>query len=201
MGGLGSGRNSYFEANDTTEDLRSFDIRKWHKEGVLAPNNSFNWQWFYDGEIIGSIHVHVKIKSVILNYQYRSSAGELEQYSYPVTLEWTPCNFGGKRPWFLCPVQGCGRRVAILYGSNLFSCRHCSQLAYQSQREPADERAIRRAEKIRKSLNWAPGILSDMGNKPKGMHLKTFEKLNTQYDNLVVKSLSGIAELLNLYRK
>jgi len=199
MGGLGSGRNSYFGAKDTTEDLRSFDIRKWHKEGVLAPNNSFNWQWFYDGEIIGSIHVHVKIKSVILSYQYRSSAGELEQYSYPVTLEWTPCNFGGKRPWFLCPVKGCGRRVAILYGGNSFSCRHCNQLAYQSQREPADERAIRQAEKIRKNLDWEPGVFNDMGNKPKGMHWNTYQRLINKYNTHTTKSFTKIAQFLGIF--
>lgn len=27
-----------------------------------------------------------------------------------VGVEWTPCTFGGDRPWLLCP--GCGRRVA-----------------------------------------------------------------------------------------
>ncbi len=32
-------------------------------------------------------------------------------------LEWTPCNFGGERPWFVCPGKGCAKRVAILYGN------------------------------------------------------------------------------------
>jgi Transposase DDE domain len=33
-------------------------------------------------------------------------------------LEWTPCNYGGARPWFLCPMDGCRRRVAVLYAGD-----------------------------------------------------------------------------------
>ena len=45
-------------------------------------------------------------------------------------------------------------RVAILYiGSNgMFACRHCYRLAYRCQREPADARPTRRAERIRECL-------------------------------------------------
>jgi hypothetical protein len=32
-----------------------------------------------------------------------------------VPLTYTPSNFGGRRPWFVCPSPRCGRRVAILY--------------------------------------------------------------------------------------
>ncbi len=50
-------------------------------------------------------------------------------------LVWTPCNFGGFRPWFVCPGEGCGRRVAILYGpgQGQMLCRHCRNLNYASQ--------------------------------------------------------------------
>jgi hypothetical protein len=69
---------------------------------------------------------------------YRSTlGGEWEDVKEPVSLEWTPCNFGGERPWFVCPgvVNGkrCGRRVAILYGpGKYFLCRHCYDLRYES---------------------------------------------------------------------
>jgi hypothetical protein len=50
----------------------------------------------------------------------------------------TPCNYGGIRYWFLCPLikNGvlCGRRVARLYlpfGANYFGCRHCCDLTYR----------------------------------------------------------------------
>jgi hypothetical protein len=51
-------------------------------------------------------------------------------------IERTPCNLGGSRHWFICPVVGCGRRVAILYGGGIFACRQCHRFAYASSRDP-----------------------------------------------------------------
>jgi len=199
MGGIGSGRYWYYDAKNTTEYYRNIDIRSWHREGFLTPYQSFIWKWCIDGETIASIQVRIEPSQVILTYRYKQFDEEWVNESHTVHIDWTNCNFGGKRPWFICPVKGCGKRVAILYGSNIFSCRHCNQLAYQSQREPADERAIRRAEKIRKNLNWKPGVLNDMGNKPKSMHWKTFERLTTQYNAFLDESLSDLITSLNLF--
>ena len=93
-------------------------------------------------------------------------------------LTWTACNFGGSRPWFVCPR--CQQRAAILYwdeeempsGEPL--CRRCLNLGYQSQREGPIERARRRVEKTRRRL--APD-----GTKPKGMHHTTFLNLTSEY--------------------
>lgn len=45
-----------------------------------------------------------------------------------------------------------------------------------SERETADDRAARRADRIRKKLGWEPGILNGDGWKPKGMHWNTAEE-------------------------
>jgi hypothetical protein len=93
--------------------------------------------------------------------------------------------------------MGCGRRVAILYGGGIFACRHCHQLAYSSQRETFDDRAARRADKIRERLAWEPGILNGRGwKKPKGMHWHTFEKLTAKHEALVQESLTGMELML-----
>lgn len=62
------------------------------------------------------------------------------KHKYPILT--TSCNYGGVRYWFECSVyhQGvyCGQKVAKLYlgaGSHYFACRHCYNLAYQSQME------------------------------------------------------------------
>ena len=62
--------------------------------------------------------------------------GEARDHDYPVTIESTPCHFGGKRWWFWCPA--CGRRCRILYvsgASDYFACRICLNLTYRSQQE------------------------------------------------------------------
>ena len=135
---------------------------------------------------------------VILTYRHQSPGNEWKDESYPVYLDRTDCHLGGQRPWFLCPASGCSRRVALLYGGRIFACRHCYQLAYQSQRETDFDRAARRADKIRDKLGWEPGILNGGGLKPRGMHWKTFERLNRNHDAFVQVSLAGISAKLNL---
>ncbi|WBV70692.1 hypothetical protein PGH42_12355 [Legionella pneumophila] len=109
---------------------------------------------------------------------------------YPFLLNWTPCRFGGERPWFICPAKGCQRRVAILYSGSIYACRHCHQLAYTSQREADYDRALRQAEKIRGKLGWDTGIFEMEGGKPKGMHWSTFERLAQCQHAQIVKSLT-----------
>jgi hypothetical protein len=88
------------------------------------------------------------------------------------SLQWTPCNFGGSRPWFVCPGEGCARRVAILYGpeAGQVFCRHCRDLRYATQREDRIGRAKRR---------WIKALerLPADRKKPKRMRQATFEKL------------------------
>ena len=64
--------------------------------------------------------------------------GQKTDYDYFVHLDTTPCHFGGKRWWFICPNTTCGRRCRILYlapGSPYFACRICHNLTYRSQQE------------------------------------------------------------------
>lgn len=68
----------------------------------------------------------------------------------PVAVEWMPCHFGGDHAWWRCPA--CCRRAAILYGAEVFACRHCLKLAYESQREAPHFRALRRAQGIQGKL-------------------------------------------------
>jgi hypothetical protein len=198
MGGIGSGRRWYAGAKDTIDNYRSIDVRRWKRDGLLEPYRSFSWQWSRQGEVVASMRVRTELDRVVLSYRHRSGGEAWRDESYPVYLDWTACHLGGQRPWFLCPARGCGRRVAILYGGGIFACRHCYQLAYPSQRENWDDRATRRADRIRNKLGWGPGILNDAGDKPKGMHWRTFARLVAQHDALVEESLAGMADQLGL---
>ena len=114
----------------------------------------------------------------MLIYRHRRNGEEWQDENHPVYLDWTPCNFGGHRHWFLCPARGCGWRVAIIYGGGIFACRRCYQLVYASQRETPDDRAARRANIIRERLGWEPGILNPEGwEKPKGMPLENIRAI------------------------
>ncbi len=192
MGGAGSGKPRYVFGKGITCDYRHIDIRRWQRDGLLVPNQYFSLQWSRDGEIVASIEVMIEEYQATLAYRYRDPSQGWQSKNYSVMLDWTPCNYGGERPWFCCPARGCRRRVAILYCGRIFACRHCHQLVYASQGEPDCDRAMRRADKIRKRLGWEPGILNSKGGKPKGMHWRTFDRLTGEHDALVDQSLAGV---------
>jgi hypothetical protein len=73
----------------------------------------------------------------------------------------------------MVPLPACGGRSAILYGADLFACRQCLQLAYESQREAPHFRALHKAQSIHEKLGGT-GIIDDPVFKPKGMHWRTY---------------------------
>lgn len=196
MGGMGSGR--HHGGRNTTNQMRSLDVRRLARDGLLTPGLSFGWNWTRNGETVTSIQIRTEANRIILNYRRRDHAGEWQQVEYPVFLEWTGCSLGGRRAWFQCPANGCGRRVAILYGGRVFACRHCHKLAYESQREAYDDRACRRADNIRMRLGWRPGIANPTGGKPKGMHWRTYSRLMSEYSTFTHISWAGLSERLGV---
>jgi hypothetical protein len=175
MGGYGSGRR--FDSKTTTSYYRKLDIRRFQRDGVLRPGCTFMWQWSREGEVVASIQVCSEQNRVWLFYHHRRNDGPWKNEDYPVTVEWTRCNYGGARAWFRCPASGCGRRVAILYGGEIFACRHCYQLAYDSQREAPHHRAVTRAQAIRRKLGGTVSLFERFPEKPKGMHWSTYQRL------------------------
>lgn len=198
MGGRGSGNRWRYGTRSTTDDYRRLDVRRWAREGMLRPGWRGGWQWSRGGEVVASIQMRAESERVVLMYRHRSGDGDWKDEEYPVFLSHTLCTFGGTRPWFLCPARGCGRRVAVLYGGAIFACRHCHQLAYESTREDAGDRAARRADLIRARLKWEPGILNGAGGKPKWMRWRTFERLAAEHDRLTEWSLGHMMRRLRL---
>jgi len=167
-------------------------VRQWAREGILVAGYQGGWNLLRAGEPIVSIRIRTETGRVILSYRDRST-GDWKDQEYPVYITRTPCHLGGARPWFICPVVDCRRRVAVLYGGEIFACRHCHRLAFPSTREDASERAARRADRLRERLDWEPGILNGRGDKPKWMRWRTFRRLSARHDELRHKSLQAMA--------
>ncbi len=51
--------------------------------------------------------------------QTDNNSGEKKDFDYKIPLTTTPCRYGGKRYWFICPWyksgKYCGRRVGVPY--------------------------------------------------------------------------------------
>jgi len=172
MGGLGSGQWFRWDTRTTLEAVRCLDVRWLSRQGLLA-GRSCVVTWHRGEQQAGSIGVTMRAGRVVLEYRYCPPDSEQwEPVRQGITLDWTPCHYGGQRPWFRCP--GCGRRVAVLCGRGKhFRCRHCARLPYASQGETRLARLQRKAQKLEARVAGSV-------TKPKGMHWRTWERLYEQ---------------------
>jgi hypothetical protein len=109
---------------------------------------------------------------------------------------------GGLRPWFRCAVHSngryCGRRVAKLYAAGeLFACRHCYGLAYESQQEPMHQRGLGKAQKIRMQMGGSQNMFEPFPDKPKGMHWLTYDRLRSACDVAETRSTMGMMRFVD----
>ena len=197
MNGQGDVRHG---AKACLEQSRELDVRQLQRSGLLLNGMDYGWSWSRNGTQLATIHLTVQPDHVLVHYSRCLRNGQWASSSCAVPLERTPCHLGGERVWWRCPEPGCGRRVAVLYGGARIACRHCHDLAYRSQRESAENRAARQANKIRRKLGWTVGILNFPGGKPKGMHWKTFERMQAIHNKHSQTALACMSESLGLLR-
>ena len=135
----------------TVEECKVIDTAWLNRHGYFCgfKRGGIHWKNAF-GEVTSSIGIEV---SVVEEYHggkyarffYTQTNGftkEKTELDYKVRLVTTPCNFGGFRYWFICPLvidgESCRRRVGNLYlppGSKYFGCRHCYNLTYRSCKE------------------------------------------------------------------
>jgi hypothetical protein len=116
----------------------------------------------------------------------------------PCSSTWRACNFGGDRPWFICPEAGYGRREAILYGPvRYFLCRDCYDLVYESKRESGTYQALHKAHAIRGRLGGSANIMELFPEKCKRAHRKTYERLWWEHHEAEMEQLAGMREWLD----
>ena len=188
MGGYGSGKRYSFATKRTTSGLIALDVNYLNRSGNL---NQMCWShinWSRGGQAMLSIRTHIEEAFLLLNYEWHSSHDKLETVTEHVLLSYTPCNYGGQRPWFICPgvINGvpCQRRVAKLYmAGKYFLCRRCYNLVYQSQRESKPDRLLRKSQNIRMRLGGTGSIMESFPFKPKGMHWSTYERLRCEEED------------------
>lgn len=165
-----------WNAKLTTESQHRIDIRWLKRQNYLRPGVSGPLSWSSRGEQTGAISFCMKENSMILNYRHKPREGEWEAVEQVISIDQTPCNYGGYRKWFLCPR--CWKRVAILYGTGkYFFCRHCYQLTYDSCNTSDLQRIFDKANKLKKKLGGHAGLSYPIPNRPKGMHRSTYIRI------------------------
>ena len=193
MGRHGSGNLHRFDSKTLAEHCHSIDVRQLNRTGCLKPWQRYSWRW-QDGS---NIVIETKPGVVELIYSISRNDQPREDVHIEVTLSWSSCNYGGERPWFICPGKGCGRRVAKLYlVGKYFLCRHCHDLTYSSQRQADEFRMLDKAQKIFRRLGVTNCNDLSVASKPKGMHWSTYEKLVDDAQSLELNSLYAISQKL-----
>jgi len=101
--------------------------------------------------------------------------------SQTLCTEQVPWRFGGQRFYFVCE---CGRRVEKLhaFAERPWRCRECHNLTYAARQAVPRDRHLLMAQKIREQLGGSLSMLDAFPPKPKGMHLRRYEKLRRRHD-------------------
>jgi hypothetical protein len=177
MGGFGSGR---FGGKGLVGRYKSLDVNHLNKGGHLRQGSQVTLRWESEDGESDSLGLRADDDRVVLSYRVRLNSEGWSNVEEAVAIAWLPCQFGGARPYFLCPGeqwQACRRRVTKLcLAGRLFLCRHCYNLAYASQCESSYDRLLRREEKHGAALGDNSRLISSVPPKPKGMHWRTYWK-------------------------
>ena len=172
MGGYGSGRGERFGGRRTTlAALGRLDVRRLQRQGYL--DGAEHW-------LIVRQHGRLLLL-VVTREDGRLAVEPWGRDRQRIPLDWTPCHYGGMRPWLRCPR--CARRRAVLHivGARV-QCRHCARLPYASQHTTAEDRRYQKVRTIRDRLGASPNLAEPIspGTKPRGMHWRTWERLRAQ---------------------
>lgn len=201
LGGRGSGRHSTLGVFvDKCEDYgQTIDIGWLKRQGCLSLGRSGTITWSRGDDQKASIRYGFEASGIRLTYKSRSHGDAWTNVNELVPISYTATNFGGQRPWFVCP--GCKRRCRILFGATLFRCRTCLDLKYECQYEPDYARAAFQSHKLRKRLGHSGPIDDPFPSKPKGMHWSTYERLMERDEELQLAWCRGISGWLDGFQK
>ena len=143
MGGYGSTRWGWRATRATTDGLPALDVRALARAGALRSGTRTEWGWTHGGVPIGAVTLEARADAVFLDYRIQDAVdADSCSVREPVTLDATPCHYGGVRHWFRCP--GCRtRRVLLFCVGGIFRCRLCHDLAYASTRADRATRLAR----------------------------------------------------------
>lgn len=187
MGGVGSGRRLDSTRRKTSQ-VQVLDVRVLRRKGLLQPGYRVQWTGYAADGTARVTYADIHPDKIVVSRFWLIETDRSVFRRNDIALEWTACHLGGKRPWFRCPIPGCGRRVACLYlaSSGAYSCRRCQRLVYEVQYEKPAFRLMTKGDKIRCKLGWGPGIANPPGDKPKGMHWHTFWRLAILHDRIAL---------------
>lgn len=204
MGGFGSGRQG---GRPTADSSLRIDWAWMLRTGRAREGSHYrgSLNWTCGAQQSGSISYEAAMHEPgqeRLELIYTSTRhGERQQVRQTVKIVHTLPNYGGKRWWMLCPVNG--RRVGKLYlppGGDIFASRKAWRLGYQCQRDAARDRPFERLFRLQKKLGCTHGWEQPIF-KPKGMWERTWQRHLAEYWKLDEQCAIEMMGMINRLRR
>jgi hypothetical protein len=180
MGGYGSGRYTGMPA---VEDGLTLDVNHLIRKKIIIPGKhvagAITWTNTRTGKKMAEIGYEAAMLPEEANWVRLHYSVNSHPMNYKVALVTSPCNYGGSRWWWLCPLTA--RTVSKLHlppGGKTFASRKAYRLPYRSQRQAGIDRThqqqARIYEKLGAKYDHFEGYIPP---RPKGMHIKTYNRL------------------------
>ena len=133
------------------------DVKTLRQQGCFRSNKQGECRWYNGwGDRVGIVWYRVTLGEkgygeiqfhyIDVWYVFYLPWGETIKTEERIALTATPCRYGGKRWWLLCPPSNKHRVTKLYapYSSPFFKCRNCHELIYRSQRVESPLRWMRR---------------------------------------------------------
>lgn len=180
MGGLGSGRP--YEGRPRVGVTRQVKVGDLAKMGALTEGWKARLSW---GDATCE-DMRGEYAEDTLRLSWKVETEDKDGHyvvSIPIRISWSPCNYGGQRPWLLCPY--CGRRVSALHLSSnarQLACRHCFRMTYATRNTDDQDRLHIRRRKLFRRLGAKGSIdrYTRIPRRPKGMWRSTYDRIKEQ---------------------
>jgi hypothetical protein len=143
-----------------------------------------------EGEVVTSIAAEMSREALVLEYTVNGG----EQISDEISIEYSPCHYGGERPWLICP--GCRQRKSVLFCDRYFRCRNCLGLTYASLQRRKVERPLNRLARERKRLGGSGSLWEPFPPKPKGMRWENYLRRLEEDQRDLLPSLTDVTAAL-----
>lgn len=143
-------------------------MRAFTERTAVFANASLRWPWLQ----------RLSVNRWSVQIQFQSGGAQ------SISVQWTPCHFGGARPWLVC--SHCQCRVGKIYsnGGPYCACRLCYDLRYSSQRRGAKSQRWLTALKLRMRLGGVASLAAPFPKRPNGMHRRTYNRLRSRAERL-----------------
>ena len=204
MGGFGSGRTG---GRPTADLSKRIDIAWMIRTRRAMPGHfiSDSLSWNCGGHPAGSVSYVADMEDLAnaeLRVSFWRGSGDAREFvEQRIRLTSTEPNFGGRRWWMICPYRH--DRVAKLYlpaWGDRFAGRRAWRLGYQSQRVARRDRPFEKLFRLQRKLGSEQGWEAPL-RRPKGMHLKTFERHLERYWELDAECAVQMMSWIGILKK